>query len=441
MYRRAVEAQRLEAVVVRDGESAREVLRTREAPVLLVTDLSLPHTDGFSLIADLRRASPPDRTAVLVFSAFPELRAAASKLRGTLGISEIGEKTASLQHIEHAVASALSSVNWSPSRAQSMRPDPDELFRKVMTRTAKAFRAPVVVMAVEMRDTRRVLAYTDVHEPRGTSQLWPVLHQVLQTRQPLIVPDLDRQSLFGTSLPALQLRFQGFVTVPLVAPSQRLVGALGLLDFKPLSFSAAQIDLLTELARKIAAEIERELGSDLPEPAVDPRRGDDEWAELARLALTDPLTGLSNRHAGERALKRDVARARRAGLPFSLALLDLDGFKNVNDIHGHAVGDEILVQVSRVLASTFRASDLAVRWGGDEFLVLLPDVTAAGATVFAERARNRIEALAFPGVTVTISAGVVEIAADESPRVAIARADAQLYAAKHAGRNRVHGSG
>jgi diguanylate cyclase (GGDEF)-like protein len=310
-----------------------------------------------------------------------------------------------------------------------------------MTRTAKAFRAPVVVMAVEMRDTRRVLAYTDVHEPRGTSQLWPVIHQVLQTRQPLIVPDLDRQSLFGTSLPALQLRFQGFVTVPLVAPSQRLVGALGLLDFKPLSFSAAQIDLLTELARKIAAEIERELGSDLPEPAVDPRRGDDEWAELARLALTDPLTGLSNRHAGERALKRDVARARRAGLPFSLALLDLDGFKNVNDIHGHAVGDEILVQVSRVLASTFRASDLAVRWGGDEFLVLLPDVTAAGATVFAERARNRIEALAFPGVTVTISAGVVEIAADESPRVAIARADAQLYAAKHAGRNRVHGSG
>jgi diguanylate cyclase (GGDEF)-like protein len=169
-------------------------------------------------------------------------------------------------------------------------------------------------------------------------------------------------------------------------------------------------------------------------------RANQKWAQLARLALTDRLTGLSNRHAGERALQRDAARARRAGLPFSLALLDLDNFKQVNDRYGHAVGDEILRQVSQVLASTFRASDLAVRWGGDEFLILLPDVAAKGATIFAERARMQIETLTFSGGSITISGGVVEMGKDESPRDALARADAQLYEAKRGGRNRVKGT-
>jgi diguanylate cyclase (GGDEF)-like protein len=121
-------------------------------------------------------------------------------------------------------------------------------------------------------------------------------------------------------------------------------------------------------------------------------------------------------------------------------LLDLDNFKQVNDRFGHAAGDDILRQVSQVLASTFRASDLAVRWGGDEFLVLLPDVSAVGAATFAERARLRIEKLGFPSGNVTVSAGVVAIGENERAQDALARADAQLYQAKHAGRNRVVGA-
>jgi diguanylate cyclase (GGDEF)-like protein len=105
------------------------------------------------------------------------------------------------------------------------------------------------------------------------------------------------------------------------------------------------------------------------------------------------------------------------------------------------VGDEVLCQVGRILTSSFRASDLAVRWGGDEFLVLLPDVTLDGAVIFAERARQQVESLAFPGVgRLTMSAGIVEVKANEDPRAAIARADAQLYEAKRAGRNRVSGA-
>jgi diguanylate cyclase (GGDEF)-like protein len=122
----------------------------------------------------------------------------------------------------------------------------------------------------------------------------------------------------------------------------------------------------------------------------------------------------------------------------SLALIDVDYFKFVNDRSGHAIGDDVLKEVSKVLTSTFRASDLAVRWGGDEFLVLLPDVPLAGAASFAERARSQVEALSFPGVgTVTISAGVVQVGPDEDARTAVRRADAELYEAKRSGRNRI----
>jgi diguanylate cyclase (GGDEF)-like protein len=438
IYRRIVEERRLEAVLVRDGDSAREVIHSRGAPALLITDLSLPQADGFALIADLRRTSPADRTAILVFSAFAELRAAAWNLRGSLGISEIGEKNLPLESVEQSVARALASIGRARPDDHSVRPDPQELFRKIVVRTSKAFRAPIVVLSVEMREKRRVMAHMDVHELHGSSHLWPVIQQVSHTRQPLIVPDVAKQSLFGFATDAPAMRIRGFVAVPLLTSNERLVGVLSLLDLKTLTLSPAQLDLLLFASRRIADQLERELEPDLAEaPATEQMRASEKWAQLARLALTDRLTGLSNRHAGERALERDAARARRAGSPFSLALLDLDNFKQVNDRYGHAVGDEILRQVSQVLASTFRASDLAVRWGGDEFLILLPDVAAKGAGIFAERARMQIETLTFAGGNVTISGGVVEMGKDESPRDALERADAQLYEAKRGGRNRV----
>ena len=439
IYRRAVEAHQLEAVLVRDGDSAREVLQTRGAPVLLICDLSLPQADGFTLIADLRRISPPDRTAILIFSVFAELRAAAWNLRGSLGISEIGEKDLPVESVEQSVTRALASIKRADERPAA--PDPEALFRKVVVRTSKAFHIPIVVLSVEMREHRRVVAHMDIREWRSHPHLWPVFQQVSNTRQPLIVPDVTKQSLFGLATDAPAVRIRGFVTVPLLTSTERLVGVMSLLDFKVLTLTPAQLDLLLDAARRIADELECKLEPDLAEAAAtEQMRAHQKMAQLTRLALTDRLTGLSNRHAGERALERDAARARRAGSPFSLALLDLDNFKQVNDRYGHAVGDEILRRVSQVLASTFRASDLAVRWGGDEFLVLLPDVAAKGATIFAERARLQIETLTFSGGNVTISGGVVEMGKDESPRDALARADAQLYEAKHAGRNRVKGT-
>lgn len=156
------------------------------------------------------------------------------------------------------------------------------------------------------------------------------------------------------------------------------------------------------------------------------------------LALTDELTGLANRRAGELAVAREVARAFRAGEPLSFAMFDVDHFKKVNDTHGHAVGDRVLREVARLIAGFLRGGDSAVRWGGEEFLAILGDVALPGACIYAERVREAVEELSIEGVgSVTISAGASEYVRGESPEEALARADAKLYKAKSLGRNRV----
>ena len=163
-------------------------------------------------------------------------------------------------------------------------------------------------------------------------------------------------------------------------------------------------------------------------------------AERERQLVVDPLTGITNRRGAEAALRLEDARRKRTGLPLSVVLFDVDFFKRVNDEHGHAAGDDVLVRVARALAKSVRLTDVVARWGGEEFIAIL-SCAEAGAATFAERARKSVEALDFaPIPRVTLSAGVAEIAAGEAPEAAIARADERLYEAKRTGRNRVVGS-
>jgi diguanylate cyclase (GGDEF)-like protein len=158
--------------------------------------------------------------------------------------------------------------------------------------------------------------------------------------------------------------------------------------------------------------------------------------ELARAALTDALTGLANRRGGEAAIRRELARAARSGVPLAFLLVDIDHFKRVNDVHGHATGDRVIRAVALVLAAALRTTDVPARWGGEEFLALLPDADAAAACRIAERVRAAVEATeAAPGLFVTVSIGVAQWDGRERPETAIGRADAGLYAAKDAGRN------
>jgi diguanylate cyclase (GGDEF)-like protein len=155
-------------------------------------------------------------------------------------------------------------------------------------------------------------------------------------------------------------------------------------------------------------------------------------------AMTDELTGLNNRRAGEQTIARETSRSIRTERPLSFALFDVDHFKRVNDTHGHAIGDLVLREVARYLLMFVRTGDTAVRWGGEEFLVILIDVSLDGARSFAERVRKAIELLRVAEVgQITISAGTAELIPGEDPEGAVARADANLYIAKSQGRNRV----
>jgi diguanylate cyclase (GGDEF)-like protein/PAS domain S-box-containing protein len=159
--------------------------------------------------------------------------------------------------------------------------------------------------------------------------------------------------------------------------------------------------------------------------------------EREREAMTDALTGIANRRAVEEALRKEWARAERAGTPLSLAMFDIDHFKRVNDEHGHLAGDEVLKRVAASLSSAARLTDTVARWGGEEFLAVLP-VGLDGALAFCERVRGAIEGLSCPNVgRVTISAGVVQVGPAESLENALERVDQRLYAAKASGRNRV----
>jgi diguanylate cyclase (GGDEF)-like protein len=161
---------------------------------------------------------------------------------------------------------------------------------------------------------------------------------------------------------------------------------------------------------------------------------------VERQALVDGLTGLANRRAAADALHAEAARAERLETPLSVVLADLDGFKDVNDAHGHAVGDTVLRVFADVLRETLRESDVAGRWGGEEFLLLLPGADEEGAAQLAERVRVALAARDIPGVAglrVTASFGVAEYAGETNTEQLVAAADGALYTAKRAGKNRV----
>ena len=171
-------------------------------------------------------------------------------------------------------------------------------------------------------------------------------------------------------------------------------------------------------------------------------------AQLEALSVTDSLTGLSNRRRLMSRLEEEVYRSRRQKSPLSVVMIDIDHFKQVNDQHGHAMGDQVLRNIGEMLLATVRATDLAARYGGEELTVVLPHTDAAGAIQFAEALRQRFADLdhVLDGVTLkrTASLGVAcRDGQEEEPNAEglLKQADEALYRAKQGGRNRVELAG
>lgn len=158
-------------------------------------------------------------------------------------------------------------------------------------------------------------------------------------------------------------------------------------------------------------------------------------ARLSRDALTDPLTGLANRRAFDAALGREVQLSHASGRPLSLVTLDLDHFKAVNDTHGHEAGDRVLMALAALLRQQVRSSDLPARWGGEEFVWLLPGASASAAGRAAERLRLAVVSHEFGCGRLTVSLGVATLRPGESGAALFMRADGALYRAKSLSRN------
>ncbi len=165
---------------------------------------------------------------------------------------------------------------------------------------------------------------------------------------------------------------------------------------------------------------------------------------LEALARTDPLTQLLNRRALLQQLATEVERTRRYNAPLSILMIDVDEFKDVNDTHGHLAGDQVLIEVALLLARTARSVDSVARYGGDEFVIAVPETGEAGAIAFAERLRDKIQSHAFDigkgqPLKLTVSIGVADFpeAKIESAEDLLECADQALYRAKAGGRNLV----
>lgn len=159
-------------------------------------------------------------------------------------------------------------------------------------------------------------------------------------------------------------------------------------------------------------------------------------AQLAQLAKTDSLTGIMNRLGFNELLSAEIGRVHRYGSTFSIVMLDIDHFKKINDFHGHNAGDRVLKQLTLLIESSIRSTDLFARWGGEEFILLLHNCTLEDAGESTEKLRRVIGHLRFAKIgRLTCSFGISEYTDNDSMETLVARADTALYAAKDAGRN------
>ncbi|HEX4416689.1 MAG TPA: sensor domain-containing diguanylate cyclase [Kofleriaceae bacterium] len=243
---------------------------------------------------------------------------------------------------------------------------------------------------------------------------------VVEHGQPALLADVAADPRFVV-LPGDQTPIASMICVPLIARGER-VGVVTATSARPSAFDASSLELVRFIAMTIALDIEN--------------------VRLHRVAVTDPLTGAYNREFLMQRLPHEIETAAEHDRALSVAMVDVDHFKSVNDHYGHGVGDVVLTEVARRLRGAIRAGDVLVRYGGEEFLAVLPKADAGRAWEVGERMRQRICERAFEvgdglALLLRVSVGIAQWRVGEKLPSLIERADAALYGAKDRGRNRV----
>ncbi|AJD92756.1 hypothetical protein JMA_34390 [Jeotgalibacillus malaysiensis] len=247
------------------------------------------------------------------------------------------------------------------------------------------------------------------------------LTEVMDTGHPLLVKEIDENDELMKHFHH-KLNLTEFAVIPLIHHGEKsgVVIIDNLVNQKPLNMH--DVDIVTPLATQAAIALQQA----------------SQYESVERMALKDGLTNLFNQRAFQQSLSEEFCNR-----SFSIILLDIDFFKNYNDTNGHMLGNEVLVQLASVIAGSLRGDDLAYRFGGEEFVILLPGTDKNQAMTVAERIRKRVEETSFskgelqPGGKLTISLGVASSDGSVDPFDVVELADQALYEAKEHGKNRV----
>jgi len=445
-------------VVATPGGENLLTMVAEEKPNLLLLDIMMPRVDGLQLLERLKSDERFKDMPVLMLSSMPPEEAtvkslglgAADFIAKPFRVRELLARVDAHLRVGQALVQAREAARSSAAMVDILHEvtdslKPDEIYHILARRVARVLNISKCSMVLAKPGDRTgvvVAAYENPMLRNLEIELtrYPEIERALTTGRMVLVPDVGTDPLYETERQrwqkeGVQVPTRSAVALPFFM-KDRQVGVFFLRttgEDAPLSLADAQF--AETVIKTAVAAIEK--AYDFESAVSDKQR-------LEKLAATDSLTGTLNRRALAEALEAELDRARRYGLSISILLADIDRFKPINDTRGHLAGDSVLRQVGELLRREARSVDVVARFGGEEFVLVMPETSLHGSAIFAERLRRRVAARDFadPGedplyLTISIGLAVFPNERVTSADSFVALADQALYRAKNEGRNLV----
>jgi two-component system cell cycle response regulator len=424
----------------------------------VLLDIMMPQIDGLKLLEEVKSHSRWRDLPVLMISSMPPEEAtsrslglgAADFIAKPFRVRELVARIEARLRMGRELAAVRNEARSSGELAAILHEitetlKPDEIYHVLTGRVARVLNvANCSVVLANVGDTEGLVVAAHenpmLRNLRITLAHYPEIEKALEIDSVVLVSNVQTDPLYAMARD--RWSDEGIVITTgscIAVPFETLGGQRGAFfvrrsaDEPPLT--EAEAEFADRVVGAAMGAIEKAHSLETAVAARD---------HLEKLASTDPLTGCLNRRALARVINSELERARRYESDVSILLADLDRFKQVNDTRGHVVGDSVLAQVGEMLRYEARTADVVARYGGEEFVVVMPQTALGGATMFAERIRERVEEHDFARekespLHITVSIGVATYPDDRivSADTFISVADGALYRAKHGGRNLV----